>query len=543
MQVKCPSCGEPLPEGATACEQCWQAIVIDTPVRAATPLLPSAGVPRPERGGDANPEPAGPPAVSWPTVFAGVAADGAANSVCQGYGRLFALPTDAIWCVLVLASTGSLFAGVFTSAIGGFSKTRHVLYAATAAALWSLGTMGCLWCALGHDKGFPTGSPGLQPGTAFTVLGGIGLLLGLGTLLGFFLGHRLEVWLAAWSRRYFARKFSTFQTQTGLAVPVAAPWRHPFLGSVWACAGAALVLSFWLPLFTAYDTRNTGDEGSGRVPANVALEQVVGIIALGVACLHVARRNLCKSAEEVLRQDHRPPVVYLRSFASDGEERRGFFQAMFTGVRSLLTKTPEQRLASAASRLGPFVAIGRPGEELPELGAARLYVGDDDWQLVVTDLLSRPGAKVILQVGETQGLRQEVGFLSRYVRPDHVILFVPFPNNVLPSRRGRDREKLYAGFRQWAQTCFPAELPELIGKAFCLFFASQARWDARLLKGPKTLPESHPMRPALERLTEEAAFGGRQRFEWLLLSLLLFIIMVLLIGIFLIEFYLVPSVR
>ena len=38
---------------------------------------------------------------------------------------------------------------------------------------------------------------------------------------------------------------------------------------------------------------------------------------------------------------------------------------------------PEQELAVLMGRLGPVVAIGKPGERLPELGAARLYVADD----------------------------------------------------------------------------------------------------------------------------------------------------------------------
>src|SRR5436305_1611609 len=37
-------------------------------------------------------------------------------------------------------------------------------------------------------------------------------------------------------------------------------------------------------------------------------------------------------------------------------------------------------------KVGPVIAIGRPGEELAEPGAARMYVGDDDWQVMVTDL-------------------------------------------------------------------------------------------------------------------------------------------------------------
>ena len=38
--------------------------------------------------------------------------------------------------------------------------------------------------------------------------------------------------------------------------------------------------------------------------------------------------------------------------------------------------------------VGPVLAIGRPGEKLAHLGAARLYVSDDDWQNVAHRLMA-----------------------------------------------------------------------------------------------------------------------------------------------------------
>jgi hypothetical protein len=50
------------------------------------------------------------------------------------------------------------------------------------------------------------------------------------------------------------------------------------------------------------------------------------------------------------------------------------------------------------SKIGPFVAIGRPGERLPQLGAIRLYVADPEWQEMVTRLMSE-AALVVLRAG------------------------------------------------------------------------------------------------------------------------------------------------
>ena len=54
-----------------------------------------------------------------------------------------------------------------------------------------------------------------------------------------------------------------------------------------------------------------------------------------------------------------------------------------------------------------MVAIGKPGERLPELGAARIYVPDDQWREVVTTWMSE-AALVVFRAGETEGLWWEV---------------------------------------------------------------------------------------------------------------------------------------
>ena len=47
--------------------------------------------------------------------------------------------------------------------------------------------------------------------------------------------------------------------------------------------------------------------------------------------------------------------------------------------------TEEEQLAKVVAEIGSFIAIGRPGENLPTLGAIRLYTGDADWQESVLD--------------------------------------------------------------------------------------------------------------------------------------------------------------
>ena len=85
-------------------------------------------------------------------------------------------------------------------------------------------------------------------------------------------------------------------------------------------------------------------------------------------------------------------MLYLQSFEDD--ER---------GARMKGSLTEEEHLANVLSQIGPFLAIGRPGERLPEVGASRIYVGDEDWQSEVRELLGT-ARLVIIRTGRTMGL-------------------------------------------------------------------------------------------------------------------------------------------
>ena len=131
------------------------------------------------------------------------------------------------------------------------------------------------------------------------------------------------------------------------------------------------------------------------------------------------------AAEAVLARDPRPPIVYLRSFQDDGQlliagSRWQMIYHLFFNY--LAGVGPEQELALTLQRIGPVVAIGKPGERLPELGAARLYAGDDEWRGVVEDLLHR-ARLVVLKVGATANLWWEAERAAALV-PRQRLLFV-----------------------------------------------------------------------------------------------------------------------
>lgn len=121
-----------------------------------------------------------------------------------------------------------------------------------------------------------------------------------------------------------------------------------------------------------------------------------------------SKRYFVLSAQDVLAEDTRPPVIYLRSFKDDrgssvNTMKNRFplwrllhpFKLWASGLNVFDTRTEEEILAEVLHQIGPVVGIGRPGEKLPLLGAARVYVGDDHWQQTVHDFLSRAGLVVL----------------------------------------------------------------------------------------------------------------------------------------------------
>lgn len=141
-------------------------------------------------------------------------------------------------------------------------------------------------------------------------------------------------------------------------------------------------------------------------------------------------------------------VLYLRPFEEDAAAAESSGRGRYGSLA-----TEEEHLAWALKPAGPLVAIGRPGEKLPELGAFRMYVGDEEWQDVVTHWLTR-SRLVVLRTGvESAGFLWEVMHAPRLTAPQKLVLLVAQDGGV------------YAGFRRRVEHLFPRGLPDYPRKA------------------------------------------------------------------------------
>lgn len=201
-------------------------------------------------------------------------------------------------------------------------------------------------------------------------------------------------------------------------------------------------------------------DGAAIIP--VALIAVVGIfLILRPAQLLLERRRaryLMHTAEQELAayQGIRP-IFYLRSFGLDQRFARSI---------SALLGTAEDRTMLLLRKIGPVIAIGRPGETLPSLGAARLYISDNLWRQKVADILS-VSQLVLWTTGVGEGLRWELDHIVKRVPPERLIVWA-HPALLFAQREGREKE--WTAFRDSLGKLFPKPLPAQLGDAQFLRF-------------------------------------------------------------------------
>jgi len=243
----------------------------------------------------------------------------------------------------------------------------------------------------------------------------------------------------------------------------------PFLVSAGACFVAAVVLPF------AMDATNGGDAVS-------QVFQLLGsLLALpGILFLIRSRKYRSRSASEVLENDPRQPVIYLRSFKDDKGAGRPLdvlrvsnmkyswhmILAFYNGLHEFMGWSEEEILAQVLTTVGPMVAIGRPGEKLPQLGAARVYVEDAVWQPKVHEFLEK-AALVVLRLGKTEGFWWEVEQSASRLDPRRLVFLVPL-----------DREH-YEEFRERAEKYFPKGLPDYSSSPLRRIFGKRVDGNVR----------------------------------------------------------------
>ena len=167
----------------------------------------------------------------------------------------------------------------------------------------------------------------------------------------------------------------------------------------------------------------------------------VGLIAqlAGGYMTRKGRRILQPTAAEVLLADPRRPMLLLRSFRDDDAE-------IVAGVDEkghVSTGRLEEAIGPPFSPYGPLVAIGKPGEPLPQFGAARGYFGDADWKGVIARWMDESVFLLVIP-GLTKGLGWELERIAARGHGHKMLVMMPPPIRLL-ALAGQGRLRLEPG--------------------------------------------------------------------------------------------------
>jgi uncharacterized membrane protein len=160
-----------------------------------------------------------------------------------------------------------------------------------------------------------------------------------------------------------------------------------------------------------------------------------GLVALTSTFYYRSKQQRAKGSSSVLQKDQRKPIILLRSFADDMIAVRSGSLPLPFYLGDMRGLTFEEVITSELARHGPVVAIGRPGESLPPVGAARDYVANEDWQCRVSSLLPEALAIVVV-VGATDGLAWELREIFKVGARGKVLLILP------PGKLTADKKEL-----------------------------------------------------------------------------------------------------
>lgn len=151
------------------------------------------------------------------------------------------------------------------------------------------------------------------------------------------------------------------------------------------------------------------------------------MFSYGMESLRYGRRLEAVPAGHLLELDPRPPVVYFRSFEDDEIGSQSLSLGGIQGGKArVVILTEEEQIAKAMQAIGPVIALGKPGEELPQVGAARRYAkGHEDWHDVVTEYVTNASA-VVMRAGLTEGFWWEFQLAVQLMPPERILVLIPF---------------------------------------------------------------------------------------------------------------------
>jgi MFS family permease len=190
--------------------------------------------------------------------------------------------------------------------------------------------------------------------------------------------------------------------------------------------------------------------GVGAVVTSPGYDYNIRFLVIGAALLAVgtlirrrARRLAALDADEVLRRDPRPMVLYLRKFADDSLTIRTATYARRSFVDRLSPRRFErfeEVLVRNLTTIGPVVALNPSGTDLAPIGAARETLAADHWQTKIADWMAAAQLIVVGAAPETtsEGFEWELREIdSQELWSKTLLVLPPVPDVTMRARWDR----------------------------------------------------------------------------------------------------------
>ncbi len=193
-------------------------------------------------------------------------------------------------------------------------------------------------------------------------------------------------------------------------------------GLAFGTAGALLVLAVSL-----------APVPSDKESARSFYQVYQGLSLMGFSLLMAARYYFQIDADSLLAVDRRPPILFLRSFDDDKLD----YRSRRRPDKALLDFSLETRLSNHFSRFGPFIAIGSPKEKVPQPGAARVLLSNDEWQPRVLRWM-QDARLIIMYSGKTHWVNWELRQVLENDCATRLILMIPEIKAWRSSKRNKE---------------------------------------------------------------------------------------------------------
>jgi hypothetical protein len=171
---------------------------------------------------------------------------------------------------------------------------------------------------------------------------------------------------------------------------------------------------------------------------------ILVIIPAGAFLFWRGRQYAAQASAERIITDSKAHLLYLRAFRSDPSTAKQIFS------RNLLAglESEEEELAEVLQPFGELIAIGRPGESLPTLGATRIYTSDEEWKDVVKRQM-QAAHLVVIRAAAGENVFWELTQAVKILNPQKLLI-------LLLNMKVRD----YESFRTRANSILEIPLPE-----------------------------------------------------------------------------------